>query len=56
MKFWPRPSGKKDMRARRIVGYVILLAIAAISLGVVGCVAAVTLIALLEAARGAFAV
>jgi hypothetical protein len=56
MKFWPRPSAKKNMRAIRLIGYFALLLIATAILGAFGCGAAIILIALMEAARGAFAV
>ena len=56
IKFWTSPSTNKGFTARRIAGYVILLAVSVIVLGIVGCIGAVILIGLLEIARRGFAI
>lgn len=55
IKFWPRPTTDKGLAARRIAGYVILLAVSLYLLEIAGCIAAAVLILLLEIGRRCFA-
>ncbi len=55
VKIWPQSFTWRSLSARRIIGYIMLLIILPLLLGLLGVIAALFVILLSEAKRGAFA-